>query len=295
VRSPFVLFLALGLAPGVAPAQDAGGDARAAEALFVTRCSVCHSIGHGRKIGPDLKGATERRERAWLHRFIKQPSKMFDSDPIAKKLLAEHNNIRMTDLGLPDDQIDTLIDLLARCSKETCDLAPPAPPAPTAAQTGAVARPGVEGPPITSATANDVAQGKDLFFGDAPPSAGGPACISCHTVTGAGGVIPGGKVGGDLTYAFARLGDAPLEAHLRVPRGPMMRALYTAHPLDANEIFALRAFLFDVTRRPAGRPDTLHPLTMGVAGLIAVLVLLNAVWPRRQRPGRGRAPSSRET
>ena len=33
-------------------------------------CNACHSIGEGKKIGPDLKGVTERREEAWLIKFI---------------------------------------------------------------------------------------------------------------------------------------------------------------------------------------------------------------------------------
>jgi len=42
---------------------------------FVT-CNACHSIGGGKKIGPDLKGITERRDEAWLVKFIQSSQTM---------------------------------------------------------------------------------------------------------------------------------------------------------------------------------------------------------------------------
>src|ERR1044071_2655749 len=41
------------------------------EYLFASRCSACHSIGQGDKMGPDLAGVTARRERTWLLRYIR--------------------------------------------------------------------------------------------------------------------------------------------------------------------------------------------------------------------------------
>ena len=38
--------------------------------LFATRCAACHTIGNGDKIGPDLLGVTNVRDRAWLARMI---------------------------------------------------------------------------------------------------------------------------------------------------------------------------------------------------------------------------------
>src|SRR5207247_4020711 len=60
------------------------------EYFFQSQCSVCHSIGQGDKMGPDLAGVTARRDRAWLVRYITAPDKMLaEGDPIATALFYE--------------------------------------------------------------------------------------------------------------------------------------------------------------------------------------------------------------
>src|SRR3989449_1008219 len=46
------------------------------EYFFQSQCSVCHTVGQGDKMGPDLAGVTARRDRAWLARYIMMPDKM---------------------------------------------------------------------------------------------------------------------------------------------------------------------------------------------------------------------------
>src|SRR5215467_15602236 len=36
------------------------------QAMFKKICAPCHTIGVGDRVGPDLRGVTQRRERAWL-------------------------------------------------------------------------------------------------------------------------------------------------------------------------------------------------------------------------------------
>ena len=44
-------------------------------ALFQAKCAKCHTVGRGDRVGPDLKGVSERREKAWISGFItKTPS-----------------------------------------------------------------------------------------------------------------------------------------------------------------------------------------------------------------------------
>ena len=47
---------------------------------FESKCLACHSIGQGRKLGPDLAGVTKRRTTAWLAKWLKAPEKMLESD-----------------------------------------------------------------------------------------------------------------------------------------------------------------------------------------------------------------------
>src|SRR2546421_7475475 len=41
--------------------------------VFRTRCLGCHTIGKGDVVGPDLAGATARRDSAWLARYLAEP------------------------------------------------------------------------------------------------------------------------------------------------------------------------------------------------------------------------------
>ena len=72
---------------------------------FETKCFACHSIGHGRKLGPDLAGVTKRRNDAWLTKWLKSPETMLASDADAKKLLKEYNNIPMPNQNMTDAEV----------------------------------------------------------------------------------------------------------------------------------------------------------------------------------------------
>jgi mono/diheme cytochrome c family protein len=86
--------------------------AEAGRHLFQTVCVTCHTIGAGVKIGPDLKGVTERRDADWLRRFIRDPQQMRTSgDPTAKANL-ETYRIPMPNLALSEQQVEAAIAFL---------------------------------------------------------------------------------------------------------------------------------------------------------------------------------------
>ncbi|HZZ93741.1 MAG TPA: multicopper oxidase domain-containing protein [Usitatibacter sp.] len=72
---------------------------------FETKCLACHSIGGGRKLGPDLAGVTRRRTESWLTRWLKSPETMLATDADAKALLKEYNNLPMPNQNLPEAEI----------------------------------------------------------------------------------------------------------------------------------------------------------------------------------------------
>ena len=72
---------------------------------FESKCLACHSVGQGRKLGPDLLGVTKRRDDAWLARWLKSPDKMLETDPEAKAMLKEFNNLPMPNQNLSDTEI----------------------------------------------------------------------------------------------------------------------------------------------------------------------------------------------
>jgi len=82
-------------------------------------CSACHQIGKGKLIGPDLKGVTERKERAWLIKFIHNSQEVIQSgDPYAVKLFEDHNKVPMPPFAYSDDQINAILDYIENYNPE---------------------------------------------------------------------------------------------------------------------------------------------------------------------------------
>ncbi len=99
------------------------GDPSTGQGIFEEKCQVCHSIGAGKVVGPDLKGVTERREVSWLKVQIQFPSVLLEqNDPIAMALLEEFR-LPMPDLGLTEQQVEAVIAYL-----ETAETGPTAVP-----------------------------------------------------------------------------------------------------------------------------------------------------------------------
>jgi nitrite reductase (NO-forming) len=88
-----------------ASATPTDPDAVAGKLAFESKCLACHSVGEGRKLGPDVAGVTKRRSSAWLARWLKEPEKMLQTDPEAMAMLKEHNNIPMPNQSLGDAEI----------------------------------------------------------------------------------------------------------------------------------------------------------------------------------------------
>ena len=83
------------------------------QALFKRLCSGCHTIGHGNRVGPDLQGVAQRRDRDWLVRYIADPKKMQTAkDPIALALVAQFPTVRMPALGIAEDDAKDLLAYL---------------------------------------------------------------------------------------------------------------------------------------------------------------------------------------
>lgn len=71
---------------------------------FESKCLACHTIGKGRKLGPDIAGITKRRNDPWLANWLRSPEKMLESDPDAKALLQEFK-LPMPNQHLSDAEI----------------------------------------------------------------------------------------------------------------------------------------------------------------------------------------------
>lgn len=84
------------------------------ERLFASKCSACHSIGKGDRIGPDLAGVAKRRERGWIARYIAAPDEMLATgDPVAVALFGKYQEVRMPNLKLGLSDVGDLVAFLA--------------------------------------------------------------------------------------------------------------------------------------------------------------------------------------
>jgi protein SCO1/2 len=85
--------------------------------LFATRCAACHTIGHGVKIGPDLQGVTNTRDRAWLLHFIQKPEELLAAkDPLATQLFKQYKEIQMPNTRLGPEDTEFLVRYLEKTS-----------------------------------------------------------------------------------------------------------------------------------------------------------------------------------
>jgi len=254
-----VLLLMVALVPLVEAAPPPQS-AAAGEALFQQKCAACHTIGGGDLVGPDLKGVTQEREQDWLVRWITGPDKMLaEKDPTAVELLARYKNVPMPNLGITEADALTLIAYIQQAG---------------GGEQAAV--PAV----TTSQSLGDAARGKALFMGTVAFEQGAPACIACHSVSGAG-ELGGGDLGPDLTRVFDRFGADGLAPVLAAPPFPTMRPIFADLPLSPQEQADLIAFLKSTSQ---AAPTDLTGKLVLIALLLFVIfmVLAQVIWRGRR-------------
>jgi mono/diheme cytochrome c family protein len=252
------------------PLYPAGTRAQEATLFFKQNCTSCHTIGGGPLTGPDLKGVTQRRDRAWLVPFVLNPKGVIDAgDPVAAKLFQEARGAVMpTVFGITRERVESLLDLIEAESK--------------------LDRSQFAGVQISDRpfTADDVEQGREYFLGLRRLANGAPACVSCHHVDGTVG-LGGGKLGPDLTKVYERLqGRKQLAAWLAAPATPTMAPVFKQHPLQPEEILALAAYFDQEARDGQEREDSVAALNfflLGLGGTVAGLAVFDWVWRRRFR------------
>lgn len=261
--------LLAGLLAAAIPAAAAAQEPASEETIdfFRLNCASCHTIGGGALVGPDLKGLSDRRERDWLVEFVLDPKGVIDGgDPYAAKLFEDARGVYMTAVpGLTRERTNKLLDLIdvegAREKSRFAGLQ-------------------LDDRPLTAA---DVERGRRLFLGLDSLVEGAPACVSCHDVASLS-VFGGGRLGPDLTSAYARLeGRKALGAWLSAPPSLVMQPLFQDAPLDSEEILALVAFLKDRAEDGGAEaePGTLPFLLSGIGLAAFLLVLLDVSWRNR--------------
>ncbi len=255
-----IFLFSLLAAPLLSEAAD--GSADKGKTLFEQKCSPCHTIGGGVKVGPDLKGITDLRPEAWIADFISNPEKMFQSrDPYATALLNKFGNVRMPVLGLSGDQVS---DVLAYLASQPSPVKPATvTPKPAPVQV-------TQGSPLT---------GQQLFAGLISFTKGGPPCMSCHSVSGIS--FPGGgTLGPDLTGVYAKFGPTAINSILATLPFPTMKPIFDNHPLTLAEQQNLSAFFGKASAAPITNRTGEIALT-AIGSSIVLLILSLLIWSNR--------------
>lgn len=241
-----------------AMAADAG------ESLFNQACAACHSIGQGRRLGPDLHGVDERRQHEWLVRFIVDPKKVIDSgDADAQAMLKEYGNVVMPGTGMDESKAGAILQYLRDASAST--------------------------KPDNFQATGDRDRGLALFIGRTALGKGGAACSACHTAAGIPLPGGGGALGPDLTAIGSRLGgEAGVAAWLTSPPTPVMRDLFATRQMTSEEARDLAAWLsasdekdplFKQFIRRFSRAGLFFVFAFLVAA--SMLAIFNLLWHRR--------------
>lgn len=95
------------------------GDPVKGKTLFNLNCAACHHLDKN-MTGPALRGVTERLDREWLHKWIRNSSEVIKSgDAYANKIFAEYKGSVMTPFPqLSEADIDDILAYTAQVKEE---------------------------------------------------------------------------------------------------------------------------------------------------------------------------------
>jgi mono/diheme cytochrome c family protein len=199
--------------------------------LFKAQCAVCHTIGGGRLVGPDLLNLDSKRDRTWSAEFIRSSQSMIKKgDPDAVAIYEEYNRLLMPDAMMNSLQIEAVLDYIERISQGGEQLAESTPPPDL----------------LDGVTSENIVTGASLFSGEKMLQNRGPSCGSCHKVND-NRIFSSGTLAMDLTLSHENIGSAGIAAILRNPPFPVMTEPYRNKPLTEEEVISLTAYLQSVS------------------------------------------------
>lgn len=82
------------------------------EAVFESKCTVCHKPTEEKLIGPGLKGVTLIRTPEWIMNMITDPSDMTQSDPVAEALLDQYHTQMVVQVS--DEEARNILEFLRK-------------------------------------------------------------------------------------------------------------------------------------------------------------------------------------
>ncbi len=215
--------------------------------------TLCHSIGEGRGVGPDLKGVSERRTSEWFISFTKDSKSLIESgDKQAVEVFKEFGNMPMAAYDFSDDEIKAILTHIETASGSTET---------TNTDTKVIAD-------------GDSENGEKLFYGSVRFEKRGVACASCH----AAGIIPGSTLSKDITNSASAV--APIMSSLPFPA---MELAYKNRMLTDSEIADLTAYLKSTSEITEDKKTCILFPVGGVVGFFVLVLLASLIWRKRKK------------
>ena len=231
--------------------------------LFKLKCGICHTIGSGRLVGPDLANVQDRRSEDWLLTYIRSSQTIIKGgDEYAVALFEEYNKVIMPDPMISDTEIKTLLAYIAENSG------------------GGAGTTTERVSTIEDETPEDLENGRHLFEGRVRFANGGPSCITCHNDLSNTFFSENSLSTKDVGASFANLGEAGVEAILKSPPFPVMTKAFEGHDLTEGEIHDLLIFLKGASKTENSIAS--GNLLYGILGAIALMVLYGGFWYKRK-------------
>lgn len=235
------------------------------ESIFKQKCSACHTIGKGKRVGPDLKDVHKKADIEWLKKFIKKPSDLFGKDKRADSLLKEFAGIKMPDLGLSDKEVKDILFYIQENSK-------------TIEAKKAEKKEEKKKIKVSEETFNKekYKRGKALFSGEIAFKNKGTPCISCHNVQK---VFPfgGGRLGPDLSKAIKNYGEEGLSLTLSNIPFPTMEPIFKSKPLKKDEINAIVYFMKNLKKEKSEK----NFFYLVLPGFVVFFLIPAFIWRKR--------------
>ncbi|OFX48898.1 MAG: hypothetical protein A2046_07900 [Bacteroidetes bacterium GWA2_30_7] len=235
------------------------------KALFERNCKACHSIGGGKKVGPDLKGITQKRNLDWLIKFVKSSKDLIASgDADAVAIFEEFGKTPMPSHSMSTTEIQSIFDYIAKGVDAGSGT--------STAKTDSM-------PAIFTASA-DI--GRNIFTGAQPLQNGGPSCISCHSVKDSK-VSNCGTYAKDLSVSYV---NGVVESMLGSM--PAMISSYQNRELTFQEKSHLELYLKTVKENQlfshTEQAGTMF-LVYGILTFIFIILIINIFWRHTKKFG----------
>lgn len=233
--------------------------------LFNRNCKACHSIGGGTKVGPDLKGITQKRNLDWIIKFTKSSKDMIsagDADAVA--IFEEFGKKPMPSHNMSNAEIQAILDYIS-----------------TGGDTGTETADAINSnqPSVFTPSADT---GRDIFTGVQQLTNGGASCISCHSIKDSK-VSNVGTFAKDVSVSFV---DGVVETMLNSM--PAMISSYKNNPLTIQEKSHLELYLKTVKENQIFNHSTQSGnmfLVYGILAFIFILLIINIFWRHTKKNG----------